>query len=176
MIVYRLFTAGEYDKREQWLNEMCKKGYALKNFNFIKYEFQQCEPGQYYYCVELIENLTCNPNHDDYINFLRDEWGVDYVASNNNWVVFKRDSIRGKFSLFSNKISKIAYFKRILSFRMFLIFLLLLIGTMNILSSPFGYEHTTFSVLGILIATFIFIGNIPTLIKLHKLKKQTSPS
>lgn len=176
MIVYRLFTAGEYDKREQWLNEMCKKGYALKNFNFIKYEFDQCEPGQYYYCVELIENLICNPKHDDYINFLRDEWSVDYVASSNNWVVFKRDMKRGKFSLFSNKSTKISYFKRILSFRIFITFLLLFIGILNIILSPSAYEHTTFSVLGILIATFIFVGNIPTFIKLYKLKKQTSPS
>ncbi|MEG0050755.1 MAG: DUF2812 domain-containing protein [Terrisporobacter sp.] len=171
MMVYRLFTAGEYDKREKWINEMCKKGYALKDLGMFKYEFEKCPPGEYYYCLELLENLPSNPENQDYINFLRDEWKIEYVASNCNWAVFRRKEIGGRFSLFSTMNTKISYFKRIVAFRIFVISLLLFLGFSNILLSPPNSGDIVFSVLEILIAISILIFNIPTFVKLYRLKK-----
>lgn len=173
MVIYRLFTAGEYDKREKWVNEMCKKGYALKRFGLVKYEFEKCKPDEYYYCLELFENLPSHPDHEDYINFLRDEWKIEYVDSDYNWAFFRRKRIDGKFSLFSTKEAKIAYFKRILTFRISITSLLLLLSITNILLSPSDSSDIVFSILGILFAIFIFVANVPNFIKLYKLKNSS---
>lgn len=171
MIVYRLFTAGEYDKREKWVNQMCKKGYALKNFGLFKYEFEKCNPGEYYYCIELLENLSSNPEDQDYINFLRDEWKIEYIGCNYNWAFFRRKSMGGKFSLFSSKEAKLSYFKRILTFRIFVVFALIFFTFSNLILSTPNLSDKIFSVLGIFLALLISLGNIPNFKKYFKLKK-----
>lgn len=171
MIIYKFFALGEYKKKEKWINIMCSKGYALKNFNFCRYNFEKCNPDEYHYFLELFENLPSSPNQDDFLNYLEDEWNVEYVCHYRNWVFFRRKKMLGKFSIFYNVQSKIYYFKRILLFRFFAFILLISFSILNILYSPKGSTDKTFALLLILVAIIVFAVNIPTFIKYRKLKK-----
>ena len=42
------------DKEEQWLNEMAAKGWSMKSFFAGRYTFEQTQPGEYLYQVELL--------------------------------------------------------------------------------------------------------------------------
>lgn len=171
MIIYKFFALGKYKEKEEWINTMCKKGYALKNFNSFKFNFEKCNPGEYYFSLELFENLPSSPNHEDFLNYLDDEWGVEYVCHYRNWVFFRRKKELGKFSLFPNTQSKIYYFKKILFARLIEVIILISFAILNLLSSPKGSVDQTFALLLILIALIIVAFNIPTFIKYLKFKK-----
>jgi len=51
--VIRFFT-DFIEKQEQWLNEMALQGFRLVRCSGMVYEFRQCEPGEYHYCVEFV--------------------------------------------------------------------------------------------------------------------------
>lgn len=171
MIIYKFFAIGEYEKKEEWINQMCLNGYALKDFNFCRFNFEKCNPGEYYYIIELLENLPSSPNQEDFLNYLKDEWSVEYVCQYRNWAFFRRNRNLGKFSLFSNTQYKIYYFKKILTFRFTVVLSLLLFATLNIISSPKGSIDETFALILILIAIIVLTVSIPTFIKYRKLKK-----
>lgn len=172
MVIYKFFALGEYEKKEEWINKMCSKGYALTNFNFCKFNFEKCNPGEYYYFLELLENLSSSyPHKEDFLNYLEDEWSVEYVCHYRNWVFFRRKKKLGKFSLFANLESKLYYFKKIIRFRILAIITLFSFAILNLLSSPSGSSDETFALLLILISIIIFAFNIPTFIKYTKLKK-----
>ena len=58
MIIFKFFALGEYEKKEKWVNKMCSKGYALTNCNVCSFMFDKCNPGEYYYSIEL--NMYAN--------------------------------------------------------------------------------------------------------------------
>ncbi|MPM98187.1 hypothetical protein SDC9_145370 [bioreactor metagenome] len=171
MIIYKFFALGEYEKKEKWINIMCSKGYALNGCSFCKYNFEKCNPDEYHYFLELLENLSTSPNQEDFLNYLEDEWSVEYVCHYRNWVFFRRKKLLGKLSIFSNVQSKIYYFKRILIFRFCIFILLISLSVLNILYSCEGSTDKTFALLLILIAIIFFTVNIPTFMKYRKLKK-----
>lgn len=171
MIIYKFFALGEYERKEKWVNDMCSKGYALKSFGFCTYKFDPCEPGEYHYSLELLENLHSSPKNEDFFNYLEDEWNVEFVSSYCNWVFFRRKKYLGRFSLFPNVHTKTFYFKRIISFRFTLIIFLIFIGLLDYISSTLGSTDKSFSIIMLLASIVLFIVNIPTFIKFIKLKK-----
>lgn len=46
------------DKEEEWLNEMAQNGYAFTSFFLGMYSFEKCEPGEYSYQIDLLDNDT----------------------------------------------------------------------------------------------------------------------
>ena len=46
-IIHKLFWVRQFDKEENWLNEMAAKGLALVGVGFCRYEFEECTPGEY---------------------------------------------------------------------------------------------------------------------------------
>lgn len=50
---YRYFGA-LLSAQEKWLNKMAGKGYRLIHCGKLLYEFDECTPGKYQYCVEFI--------------------------------------------------------------------------------------------------------------------------
>lgn len=171
MVIYKFFALGEYEEKEKWINMMSSKGYALKDFNFCKFYFEECKPNEYYYFLELLENLPCSLTHEDFLNYLEDEWNVEYICHHRNWIFFRRKKTLGRFSLFSNVQTKIYYFKKILTFRFFAVMTLISLAIFDILSSPKGSVDKTFSLLLILMATVTVTVSIPTFMKYRKLKK-----
>ena len=171
MIIYKFFPLGEYEKKEEWINIMCKNGFALKSFNFLKFDFEKCNPDEYYYSLELFENIHSSPDHEDFLNYLKDEWGVEYVCHYRNWIFFRRKKELGDFSLFHNAQNKIYYFKKILFARFLQVIMLITLAISNLLSSPKGSTDQTFALLLILIAIIIIAFNIPNFMRYLELKK-----
>ena len=66
-MVRKWFWAWEFDKEEQWLNDMAAQGLALVDVGFCRYEFEECPPGEYQIRLELLENdddipeIPCDP-------------------------------------------------------------------------------------------------------------------
>lgn len=171
MVIYKFFTLANYEKKEKWINDMCSRGYALKKFSFFKYEFEPCNPGEYYYSLELFESLPCTLEHQDFIDYLDDEWNVEYVHSHYNWALFRRKKYLGKFSLFSNIHTKVSYFKRVVTHRLILISLLIVFSIVDLIYSIPGSTDIAFAVIVLSISIMTLIVNIPTFIKFLKLRK-----
>lgn len=57
--------------QERWLNRMAAKGWRLIRTGKISYEFEECKPNQYLYCVEFIGQKS-KENAADYRDFLED--------------------------------------------------------------------------------------------------------
>ena len=171
MVIFKFFTMGEYDKKEKWINRMCSKGYALKTCGICRFVFEPCNPDEYYYSLELLENIPSHTVNEDFFNYLMDEWNVEYVCKYRNWFFFRRKKSYGKFSLFNNTKAKVYYFYRVLRFRLLMFLLLVGLGLFSLLYSSHGSYDETFASLLFSIALIITIINIPTFSKYIKLKK-----
>lgn len=102
----------DYEKEENWLNEMSAKGLALTGYSWCKYVFTETANNEYTYRLELLEN---SPKHADsiaYIKFL-EETGVEYVAKYLRWVYLRKKSSEGAFNIYSDIESKINHYNRI---------------------------------------------------------------
>ena len=42
-VIHKWFWAWEFEKEEQWLNEMSAKGLALVGIGYCRYEFEPCD-------------------------------------------------------------------------------------------------------------------------------------
>lgn len=102
----------DYEKEEKWLNSMASKGMALFNYSWCKYAFEDCEPSEYIYRIELLKDLLTHPNSMAYIKFMQ-EMGVEHVASYMRWVYFRKKASEGQFDLYSDIESRITHYKRI---------------------------------------------------------------
>ncbi|MBQ8825469.1 MAG: DUF2812 domain-containing protein [Oscillospiraceae bacterium] len=123
--VHKVFWAWDYDKEEEWLNEMAAKGLALVSTGFCRYEFEECDPNEYGIQLELLDFKADSEKGKQYIAFV-EETGAEHVGTWLRWVYFRKKLSHGeKFRLFSDKDSIIAHLKRIISF-------LLIIGIFNV--------------------------------------------
>ena len=111
-VVRKWFFAWDYDKEEKWLNEMAAKGLGLVAVSFCRYEFEECEPGEYKYRLEMLEYDRSHPETQQYIAFL-EETGVDHLGFFSKWSYFRRKASDGEFDIFSDFDSKIKHLKRI---------------------------------------------------------------
>lgn len=111
---YKLFTIGQHEKEEAWLNEMAAKGMMLSEAQVPKYYFEEDAPGKYIYRLELLEHLPSHPESIGYIHFLEDA-GIQYIGSFKKWVYFRRPAQEGAFELYSDTRSKLKHYERITS-------------------------------------------------------------
>lgn len=89
---YRYFS-GLLRSQEKWLNKMATRGYRLVRTGKAWYEFEECEPDEYQYCVEFIGGKS-QENAEDYKHFLEDMgYRVFYKNLNLQWSVGK---VRGR--------------------------------------------------------------------------------
>jgi len=102
----------DYEKEEQWLNEMSAKGMAFTDYSWCRYVFTDAPNSQYIYRIELLENLPTHPESIAYLRFL-EENGVEYVASYMRWVYLRKPASEGPFDLYTDIDSKIKHYKRI---------------------------------------------------------------
>lgn len=83
------FYGGMIASQERWLNKMAEEGYRLIRIGKLLYEFAECKPGQYQYCVEYIGQKS-NESAADYAGFLEDcGYRVFFKNINLNWSVGK---------------------------------------------------------------------------------------
>ncbi len=173
--VHKAFLVWNFDKEEKWLNEMAAKGLCLVSVGFCKYEFEDCEPGEYKICLQLLENLPNDPESRKYVEFL-ESTGAEHVGSYMRWVYFRKKTASGEFELFSDNASRVKYLSTVINFIAALTIANLLAGISNVLLIGMGMEVTPINYLGFLniaLAVWGAIGNM-RLIKKRKKMKQDS--
>lgn len=113
-VVHKLFWAWDFDKEEKWLSGMAAKGLALVSVGFFcRYEFEDCVPGEYRICLELLENSPGSAEAVKYIEFL-EATGMQHVGSLLRWAYFRQKAEDTHPGLFSDNASRIRYLTRIL--------------------------------------------------------------
>lgn len=95
--VRKLFWAWDFDREEDWLNDMAAQGWGLVDVGFCRYTFEACRPGEYGYRLELLENSLKDPKSQEYLDFLA-EAGVDRVGHLFRWVYPGSGRTRGPLS------------------------------------------------------------------------------
>ncbi|MCR5793801.1 MAG: DUF2812 domain-containing protein [Solobacterium sp.] len=123
--IRKWFFVWDFDKEEQWLNEMAMNGWALCSVGFCTYTFERCEPGQYMIRLEM------HGPDEDYIRFM-EETGCEYVGRVFQWIYFRRSAEYGEFDIFSDIDSRIAHLNRIATAILLIAVANLLIGFMNV--------------------------------------------
>lgn len=112
--VHKWFWVWNFDKEEQWLNDMAAKGLALVAVTIGTYTFEEGAPGDYKVRLELLDNLPQHPESGQYIRFL-EETGAEYLGSVGRWVYFRRKTADGPFELYSDNASRVRHLNRILA-------------------------------------------------------------
>ncbi len=110
---HKIFWIWDYEKEEQWLNEMSDKGLQLLNPGLFTYTFEQGTPSEYIIRMELLDSFPHKSNAQDYIRFIEGS-GAEYIGSVGRWVYFRQPKSMGSFSLFSDLDSRIKHLGRVL--------------------------------------------------------------
>ena len=106
MIKFRLYY--DKDKEENFLNNMVKKGYAMKSFFLGLYTFEKCEPNEYTYRVDLIKDKS-QKELEEYIELIT-ETGAEYIQRWGVWAIFRK---KGEFELYTDVESNIEQYSKI---------------------------------------------------------------
>lgn len=177
-VVYKIFTIGQFEKEEKWINEMAAKGLMLKQIGLFRYVFEDGKPGEYCYRLELLDNVPSHPESIAYIRFM-EETGVEHIGSWLRWVYFRKKASHGDFDLYSDLESQIKHYKRILSLGNIVAFINLFVAlwefSLGIKNTPFQLSFNSFVHLGIfnfVIAVIILYIITPIRKKIHELKKE----
>ena len=110
--VRKLFWAWDFDREEDWLNDMAAQGWGLVDVGFCRYTFEPCRPGEYGCRLELLADPLGDPKSQEYLEFLA-EAGVEYVGHLFRWVYLRKRTDDGPFELFSDTDSRIRHLRRI---------------------------------------------------------------
>jgi hypothetical protein len=102
----------DYEKEEKWLNGLAAKGLAMTAFNFCRYTFEECIPGEYTYRLEFLEHGVNHPESVRYLRFMA-ESGVEHVDTYFRWVYFRKKTADGGFTIYSDLTSRIKHYQRI---------------------------------------------------------------
>ncbi|MCZ0859873.1 DUF2812 domain-containing protein [Methanocorpusculum sp. MG] len=109
-VVWKFFW--NYESEEKWLNEMAAKGFALYSYSWGRYVFEECEPGEYVYRLELLKDLPSKPESMAYLGFL-EETGIACVATHLRWVYLQKRSADGPFDLYTDTRSALNHYQNI---------------------------------------------------------------
>ncbi len=104
--IHKWYWVWDFEKEEEWLNEMAMNGWVLESVGWCTYHFVRCEPGEYSVRLEM------HPYDEEYVSFMKDT-GAEYVGRMMMWIYFRRKTADGPFDLFSDIDSKIAHLNRI---------------------------------------------------------------
>lgn len=110
---FRLYY--DKEKEEEWLNEMCRKGWGMTNFFLGFYTFEPCASGEYTYQVDFPDFQRKKGNRDqikrEYIEFV-EATGAEYVCSWVYCMIFCKETLKGNFKLYTDTESEIKLFQR----------------------------------------------------------------
>ncbi len=124
MTAHKWWWVWDFDKEEDWLNEMALNGWALASVGFCTYTFEKTEPGEYAVRVEM------RPADADYVRFLG-ETGAEFIGRCFQWIYVRKKTEAGPFELLSDIDSRVAHLERICRVLSVLGFANLAIGIAN---------------------------------------------
>lgn len=123
--IHRWWWAWNFDKEEQWLNEMAMDGWTLHDVGFCVYRFEKSEPGEYTIRLEM-------HHHDSaYLEFMK-ETGAEYIGRCAQWIYFRKKSSLGQFDIFSDIDSRIRHLNNIINMLRLVAIACIFIGVANI--------------------------------------------
>ncbi len=94
----------DFDKEEQWLNDMSKKGWSFWHTNGVVYRFKKCEPEEFIYQIDFDEKK--HEGGEDYVVF-RSSCGDIFVHQWKSKIYWKRRSEDGQFEAENNVAAKL---------------------------------------------------------------------
>lgn len=109
MLKFKLYF--DKDAEEDWLRTMSLNGWAFKKFFLGFYTFEPCEPGEYNYQIDLLDNWS--GNRVDYTPFMED-LGVEVIDQWWRWVYLRKRAVDGPFEMYTDLQSKIALYAKIM--------------------------------------------------------------
>ena len=104
--MFKWFWVWDFEKEEEWLNDMALNGWVLSSVGLCTYTFEKCQPGEYAVRLEMHEM------DESYISFMR-ETGAEYVGRMVAWIYFRKKTEDGPFDLFSDIDSRISHLDKI---------------------------------------------------------------
>lgn len=114
-VVRKSFFIWDFDKHEKWLNEMAEDGWCLVARNGWKHEFEQCQPGEYIFRIELLKHKYSHSESEKYLAFLKEAGIVAILPKiDNRWIFLRKKKDDGDFELYSDNASRIKYLNRVL--------------------------------------------------------------
>lgn len=125
--IRKWFWAWDFDKEEEWLENMARNGWVLDGVGFCTYHFIKTEPGEY--SVRL-QYLPIAEENTDYTNLL-EESGAERVGRMVQWVYYRKKAADGPFQLFSDLDSRITHLDKIAKLMLIIAVANLLIGVVN---------------------------------------------
>ena len=175
-VIRKWFWAWEFDKEEQWLNDMAAKGKALVSARYATYEFEDSTPGEYAVRLEMLENAPTHPESEKYIHFF-EETGAEHVGSVMRWAYFRKKTSDGAFDLFSDIPSRIKHLNRILALLLPITLFNTAIGIHNVLMffARTAGNFNNFNAIGFVnlaLSALITIGIVKLSAKRKRLKKE----
>ena len=180
-VVHRMFFAWDYEKEEKWLNKMSAKGWQLCDVGLFRYAFNEGQPGEYIYRMELFGNRALKNDHARYIRYIQfvEDTGAEHIGSTLNWMYFRKKAGAAGFGLFSDIDSRIQHFNRI-NYLLVTLSIMCIINGINNMSlwyrdQIYGAEFDANLVVGIIcLAAAILLGYGAAIIysKIRKLKKE----
>lgn len=167
-VIRKFFWLWQFEEEEKWLNKMAAKGLCLVAVGWCRYEFEECEPGEYGIKLEMLEHMPTHPDSVKYLNFL-EETGAEQIDSYLRWVYFRKKKVDGEFELFSDNASRIQHFTRILRLITVLGAFNLYFGLYNLICFLFlNYSFNLICLLNLAIGVLCAYG----FIKYYKIRKK----
>ena len=79
------YFGGMTKAHTKWLNKLAQAGWRLVRIGKLSYEFDQCKPGEYQYCIEYVGHMSLSESQA-YKHFLEDlGYRVWYKNINLQW-------------------------------------------------------------------------------------------
>ena len=153
--VYKWFFVWDFDKEEQWINEMALAGWVLDSVGWCRYTFRACEPGEYTVRLEM------HGYDAQYVEFM-EQTGAEYVGRVLQWLFFRKKADEGPFDIFSDIDSRVSHLNKVSMLLIALSMMNLIIGAMN------AFAGNRIGVVNLLLASLLTYG----LGRIHE-KKQT---
>ncbi len=104
--IRKWYWVWDFDKEEEWLNDLALNGWVLESVGLCTYHFIRCEPGKYTVRLEM------HPYDENYLQFMH-ETGAKYIGRMLMWIYFRKKTEDGPFDLFSDIDSRISHLSRI---------------------------------------------------------------
>lgn len=143
--LYRWYWVWDFEKEEQWLNQMAEQGWVLDEVGFCRYTFRKCESGEYTVRMEM------HPYEPEYIDFM-EETGAELIGRIFQWIYLRKKTEDGEFNIFSDTDSRIAHLQKIARVLTIIGFMNIAIGLLN------AFNPVRVSFLNLLCATLLMYG------------------
>ena len=174
--IRKFFWSWNFDKEENWLNEMSSKGLQLCEVGYCRYVFEYGQPNDFIYRIELQKDYMNDAKSEQYSQLIND-FGIEKVGEVFGWAYFRKKAGVNGFELFSDVSSRISYFNRILvllgmllGFNLFISYLNLSIAFTG--DNFFNYFNLASGIISSIVCLPVGYGFIRITRKRNKLKKE----